>query len=115
MDNYTPVSLLPALSKIFEKVVHIQLYQYFKINNLFYPSQYGFRGDHSTELAALELVDRTKKDLDNKCTPVAVFMDLSKAFDTLDHHILLSKLNYYGIHGSAHSWFSSYLSGRKQS
>ena len=66
MDNYRPVSLLPALSKLFEKVVHIQLYDYFKTNNLFFDSQYGFRGDHSTELAALELVDRIHIDLDKK-------------------------------------------------
>ena len=114
MDNYRPVSLLPALSKVFERVVHTQVYDYFQENGLFFKSQYGFRGDHSTELAALELVDRVNEDLDEKKTPVVIFMDLSKAFDTLDHHILLTKLKHYGLNRQALSWFKSYLSGRQQ-
>ena len=71
MDNYRPVSLLTAISKVLEKVVHIQLYKYFDDNKLLYVSQYGFRGEHSTELAALELVDRIHIDLDDKKSPVA--------------------------------------------
>ena len=69
---------------------------------------------HSTEFAALELTDRTLKDIDDRDVSLAIFMDLSKAFDTLDHHILLKKLNYYGIEGPALDWFSSYLTGRQQ-
>ena len=99
MDNYRPVSLLPVMSKIFEKVVHTQLYDYLTNNNLFYAGQYGFRHEHSTELAALELVDRINNDMDKKKIPLAVYMDLSKAFDTLDHNILLHKLSYFGIKG----------------
>ena len=114
LDNYRPVSLLTAMSKVFEKVAHIQLNQYFKDNNLFYSSQFGFRDDHSTELAALELVDRIHIDLDKKKLPMAIYMDLSKAFDTLDHAILLDKLNHYGIKNNELSWFESYLSQRKQ-
>ena len=82
--------------------------------NLFYSSQYGFRKLHSTELAGLELTDRLLKDIDDKKLSLAVFMDLSKAFDTLNHQILLKKLNYYGITGVARQWFSSYLNGWKQ-
>ena len=93
MDNYQPLSLLTATSKIVEKVVHIQLTKYLNENKLLYISQYGFRGEHSTELAALELVDRVHIDLDQKKCPIGVFMDLSKAFDRLDHNILLYKLS----------------------
>ena len=114
MDNYRPVSLLPAISKIFEKVVHIQLYSYFKDNKLFFKSQYGFRDEHSTELAALELVDHLHNELDKKNVPIAIYMDLSKAFDTLDHNILLHKLKHYGVNGSELSWFESYLTHRYQ-
>ena len=113
-DNYRPISLLPTISKIFERVVHKQLYEYFVDNSLFYKSQYGYRKGHSTELAALELADRLSQHLDKGDIPIAIFLDLSKAFDTLDHKILLSKLNYYGIKGTALKWFESYLSNRYQ-
>ena len=112
--NYRPISLLPTVSKIFEKVVYKQVYDYFTTNDLFYKSQYGFRQRHSTELAALELSDRLYDQLDNGEIPIAIFLDLSKAFDTLDHEILLEKLRYYGIGGSALKWFHSYLSNRQQ-
>ena len=114
MDNYRPISLLTSISKLFEKVVFDQLYDYFQNNHLFYSSQYGFRKLHSTEFAALELIDRTLKDIDERNISVAIFMDLSKAFDTLDYQILLKKLDYYGIVGNALAWFSSYLTGRQQ-
>ena len=91
MGNYRPVSLLCAMSKVFERVVYNQLYQYFKQHKLFHKNQYGFRDEHSTELASLELIDRILHDLDNKKNPIVVFMDLSKAFDTLDHSILIKK------------------------
>ena len=114
LDNYRPISLLTSISKLFEKVVFTQLYDYFHKNQLFYSSQYGFRKLHSTEFAALELTDRILKDIDDRDVSLAIFMDLSKAFDTLDHHILLKKLNYYGIEGPALDWFSSYLTRRQQ-
>ena len=114
MDNYRPISLLTSISKLFKKVVFTQLYDYFHKNQLFFPSQYCFRKLHSTEFAALELTDRILKDIDDRDVSLAIFMDLSKAFDTLDHHILLKKLNYYGFEGPALDWFSSYLTGRQQ-
>ena len=114
LGNYRPISLLPTVSKIFERVVFIQLYDYFQDNKLFYKSQYGFRKHHPTELAALELIDQILKDLDRKQTPFSIFLDLSKAFDTLDHHILLHKLRFYGIKGTPLKWFENYLSDRKQ-
>ena len=114
LDNYRPISLLPVLSKVFEKVVYNQVYEYFTLHKLFYKSQYGFRKGHSTELACLELLDRVFEQLDEGKLPIAIFIDLSKAFDTLDHEILLTKLQYYGIQDIALKWFSSYLSNRSQ-
>ncbi len=90
--NYRPISLLLSISKIFEKVIFNQLYQYFKINNLFYNAQYGFRNEHSTEFAAYELIDRIIQDLYENSTPISIFLDLAKSFDTLDHSIFLDKL-----------------------
>ena len=93
--NYRPISLLSSLSKVFEKVVFDQLYEYLISNGLLFESQYGFRKQHSTELAALELTDRIRREIDQNKIPFSVFLDLSKAFDTLNHHILLSKLACY--------------------
>ena len=114
VDNYRPISLLSSLSKLFEKIVFGQVFKYFTDNGLFHILQYGFREGHSTETATLDLSDRIINALDNNETPLAIFMDLSKAFDTLDHNILLSKLSFYGINGTALSWFKSYLSDRTQ-
>ena len=113
-DNYRPVSLLNAMSKIFERAAYNQLYKYFQDNDLFYKHQYGFRTAHSTELASIELIDQIFDDLNKKHNPIAIYMDLSKAFDTLDHKVLISKLHYYGIRGVALEWFKNYLSNRQQ-
>ena len=94
IQNYRPISLLPAISKVFERVVYEQLYNYFAENNY-----YGFRKLHSAEFATLELVDRVTLALDNGNIGLALYLDLSKAFDTLNFDILLSKLNFYGVHG----------------
>ena len=114
IDNHIPVSLLPSISKMFEKKSFYQLYKYFQDNKLFYPSQYGSREGHSTETAALKLPDRIRQDIDSKYISLAISMDLSKSFDTLDHTILLNKLSYYGVGGNDLNWFSSYLSDRQQ-
>ena len=82
--------------------------------NLFNRSQYGFRKIHSTELTGLELTDKILKDIDKKNASLAIFMDLNKAFDTLNHEILLNKLSHYSIIGTALKWFSSHLTGRQQ-
>ena len=114
LDNYRPISLLPCISKIFEKIAFTQVYDYFNSNGLFYKSQYGFRSLFSTELASVEIVDRVHRHLDTGKIPISVFLDLSKAFDTLDHGILLQKLQYYGINNLNLKWFQSYLSNRTQ-
>ena len=114
LNNYRPISLLPAISKIIENVIYNQTYNYFDHNKIFYAHQYGFRKQHSTELAVLELVDRTIFTLDKDETPINIFLDLSKAFDTLNHTILLNKLHHYGIRDGSLNLFKRYLQNRKQ-
>jgi len=114
IGNYRPISLLPIFSKIFEKIMHKRLYSYIISKSILYKSQYGFRQGHSTIQAVSELVENIISGLDNQESTLAVFLDLSKAFDTIDHNILLKKLEFYGIRGRALEWFSSYLHDRKQ-
>ena len=114
LNNYRSISLLPSISKILERIIFNQIHTYFSTNDLYYSGQYGFREKHSTQMAALELIDRITQDIDAGSVPIAIFIDLSKAFDTLDHNILISKLQYYGINGVALRLMRSYLSNRKQ-
>ena len=114
LSNYRPISLLPTLSKIFERIIYNQLYTYFDNNNLLTEHQYGFRSKHSTELAAIKLIDNVKYEIDQKHTPVNIYIDLSKAFDTLNFDILLYKLRYYGVTGASFDLIKSYLTERKQ-
>ena len=109
MNNYRPISLLPIFSKIFEKVVQNQLYSYLNSNNLLFDSQHGFRENYSTESAVIELTDYLKCHIDNKHIPLCLFLDLSKAFDTINFDIMLLKLRHLGINNMAINWFSSYL------
>ena len=104
--------MLPVISKIFESVIHEQLSEYFIANDLFCPQQYGFRKKKSsTELAALELL---LGQMDKHKIPINFHIDLSKAFDSLQHDILLDNLSYYGITHPAKKLIESYLSNRKQ-
>ena len=112
-NNYRPISLLPVLSKVVEKVICSQINNFF-ITNLFYDSQYGFRPEHSTEYAAIEITDRIIAAMDKNNSPLNVYLDLSKAFDTIDHAILLEKLSHYGIRGNPLKLISSYLENRQQ-
>ena len=107
--NYRPISLLMTISKILENIVYKCMYTYLDSNNMIFCSQYGFRNNHSCELMTCELLGEVAKGLENKKNTVAVYLDLFKAFDTLDHSILLRKLDKYGIHGQALNWFKSYL------
>ena len=113
-SNYRPISLLPSLSKIFERVIFDQLLGYFTNNKLLCMDQFGFRPGHSTELAALRLVDHLITQIDKCRVPTNIYIDLSKAFDTLNHDILLQKLKYYGITGTSVNLLQSYLSERYQ-
>ena len=95
LSNYRPISLLPTISKIFERIVYKQLYEYFNSNNLLAEQQYGFRSIHSTEYAAVKFVDHISKGMESANTPAALYIDLSKAFDTLSFDILLYKFSHY--------------------
>ena len=95
-SNYRPISLLPSISKIFEMVILIQLATYWNRKNLIYKHQYGFRKSHSTEYASQHIVDYLNYELDKNRTPTNIYLDLSKAFDSLYHDIMLNKLQHYG-------------------
>ena len=111
-DNYRPISLLITISKVLEKVLYKRVYNFLDSTGQFYKSQYGFRSKYSCEHAVLELLGKILKGKENSEHTIAIFLDLSKAFDTLEHSTLLRKLNKYGIRGNALSWFEDYLSGR---
>ena len=114
MDNYQPISLLSFFSKIFEKIACIQLSTFLENNNLLSNNQFGFRANHSTVHPMLKFMNHVSTALNKKTHCIAIFCDLCKAFDTVDHEILFKKLERLGICGSTLKWFKSYLSERKQ-
>ena len=112
--NYRPISILPIFSKVFEKIVYQQLDHFFNSNNIINANQFGFRNKKSTSAAIIKLTDHILKSFDEHKYTVGIFLDLAKAFDTVDHSILLRKLFHYGIRGMPYQWLSSYLNNRKQ-
>ncbi len=114
MDNYRPISVLPILSKVFERMVHNQLYTYLEENNLLSDCQFGFRRKSSTEHAVPYFSDFIKTIMDKGKLTGAVFVDLRKAFDTKAHATLISKLQIYEVHGKELTWFENYLFNRQQ-
>ena len=112
--NYRPVSVLPIFSKILERLMYNRLIDYINENKLLYKYQFGFQKGKSTYMAVLTLVDKISEALDNGDYVIGVFLDFSKASDTVDHDILLRKLEKYGIRGTALDWFTDYLSNRLQ-
>ena len=113
IDNYRPISLLSNLNKIFEKLMYKRVYKFLSLHHSFFEMQFGFRERHSTSHALISLTETIRQALDKSKFACGIFIDLKKAFDTVDHNILLSKLNYYGIRGLSNAWFKSYLSERK--
>ena len=112
MINYRPISLLLTISKILEKIVYTRVYTFLDSNHQFYNSQYGFRSKHSCKHVVSELLGDVLKSQEKGEHTISVFLDLSKAFDSLEHNTLLKKLEIYGIRGLPLSWFKSYLQDR---
>src|ERR1043165_2133232 len=113
-NNYRPVSILPYFSKYFEKIMHLRLTNYLASKSTLTNSQYGFRTGYSTFMALLEMHSKITEAIDNNLFSIGIFFDLSKAFDTVDHKILIKKLEHYGVRGLGLSWFFDYLQNRKQ-
>ena len=114
INNYRPISVLSFFSKVFKKIVYNHVLDFIDDNNVLYDYQYGFRHSHSTQQAIITLVDQITKSLDKGHIAITILLDLKKAFDTVDHRILLRKLYAYGIRGALLKWFESYLTGRTQ-
>ena len=110
--NYGPVSLLITISKVLEKIMYLRTSSFLEKHCIFYSSQYGFRVNHSCEHAVMEMVGRVIQAREEQLYTTGIYLHLSKAFDTLDHKLLLQKLERYGIRGPAHDWYRSYLHGR---
>lgn len=114
LTNYRPISLLSCFSKIYEKVMHKRLTDFLEVSTALFGSQYGFRARHSCEHALLDAQNHLNFALDRKQIAALLLIDFSKAFDMVDHGILLNKLEHYGIRGNLLAWLRSYLIGRKQ-
>lgn len=112
--NYRPIAILPALSKVLEKLILRRLERFFNAYNLLSQSQFGFRKGRSTISALATITERIRKNIDSKLYTMGIFLDLSKAFDLIDHQLLLMKLERYGIRGVTHNLIESYLSCRAQ-
>ena len=114
ISNYRPISLLSSISKVLEKFIHKRTIRFLKKLDIFSDSPFGFRQKHSTTHAILYFIDHIASALDDQLHTLAIFLDLSKAFDTIDIEILLYKLSHYGIRRKTLEWFRSYLTNRKQ-
>ena len=114
LNNYRPISLLPSLSKIFERLLHKRMLSFFNCNNVLVPTQYGFRHKRCTIHPILDLITSCHDNIQNKDISALLFLDIQKAFDSVSHSILLRKLEHYGIRGIANSLMKTYLEKRKQ-
>ena len=114
VSKYIPVSILPQFSKILEKLFEKRLRNFIANHDVLFSGQYGFRKNRSTNTALIEVIDKITNAIDNSKFCIGVFIDLKKAFDTVDHSLLLKKLRYYGVRGISSIFLESYLNNRKQ-
>ena len=112
-SNYRPISLLSNIEKILEKLMYKRLYTFLN-KNIIYNLQFGFRQQYSTSHPLINITENVRKAIDDGNVGCGIFLDLQKAFDTVDHQMLLAKLNHYGIHAVSNDWFKSYLSNCNQ-
>ena len=112
--NYRPISLLSRFFKIHKKLVHSRTVDFINSHHIFTPTQYGFCSNHSTIYTILDIITSTYDNIENQVFTGLVLLDLAKAFDTINHNILLQKLRHYGIRGIANNFFRSYLENRTQ-
>jgi retron-type reverse transcriptase len=114
-ENYRPISVLTCFSKLLEKLMVKRLIAFIDKNKILSKHQYGFRQNRSTEHAIIDFVDKITKAIDQGKFSVGIFLDLLKAFDTINHKILIRKLDHYGVRGVAKKWFENYLSNIENS
>ena len=112
VNNYRPISVISIIAKVFERIVYDQLHSFLENEEIITNQQSGFRSLHSTVTALLEATGSWAVDIDRGNVNAVVFLDLKKAFDTVDHDVFLGKLSLYGIQESAYDWFKSYLNNR---
>ena len=114
VTNYRPITLLSVFHKILEKLMYNRSIEFLDKHNILIENQFGFHSGHSTTQATMLITDKIQRAIEAKLYSCGIFLDLSKAFDTVDHSIILTKLEHYGIRGIANEWFRSYLSNRQQ-
>ena len=114
VSNYRPISLLSIFDKLLEKIVCTRVTNFLSLNDILYDYQFGFRKFHSTNLALIDVIDNILEHLDVRDCGVGMCIDLQKAFDTVNHDILLRKLYRYGVRGVMYNWIKDYLSNRQQ-
>ena len=114
MNNYRPISVLSGVSGLFEKLVHDQLFEFLSANNLLSNTQFAYRKLHSMITSLMNVTDTWYKNIEEERISVSLFLDLRKAFDSINHNKLLSKIGKYGITQNELVWFTSYLTDRKK-
>ena len=114
LNNYRPISILSIFNKLLEKLMHKRILEFLEKNKVIYCKQFGFCAKHSTDHAILSIIDLIQHAIDCQEFSCGIFLDFSKASDTVNHNISIEKLDYYGIRGVTKDWFTSYLTKRYQ-